>query len=184
MASTLLLCGCKKKQDDAPAQGSGSAAVTPPPAPPDAAAAVPPPETATVASVEALDAIKLPTPKGAPDSGEWKAQESTKEGSRVAYFGKGSDYYAFVTILDCNLPRMKEDANKPVAERKGDAGDCLDPFEAKLQEYPMRAASDSSRSVRVGHLVVSVSNGPKGTLKGPDLEEFLSKIDLAALAKM
>ena len=184
LATALLLGACKKKkQEDAPAPGSASAAVTPPPPAPDAAAA-PAPETAKVLDVAALDAIKLPVPKGAPEDGEWKAQESTKEGSRLAYYGKDKDYYAFVTILDCNLPRMKEDAAKPPAERKGDAGYCLDAFEGKLKDYPMRASGDSSRTVKVGHVVVGISNGPKGTMKGPDLEEFLTKIDLDALAKM
>jgi hypothetical protein len=81
---------------------------------------------------------------------------------------------------------MLEDAKKPVGERQGDASYCLDPFETKFKDYPMRADGDTSRTVKLGHLILSVNrtSNSSDTIKGPDLEEFLGKIDLAALAKL
>jgi hypothetical protein len=184
LATTLLVSGCKKKETT-----SSTGSATPPagsaaPAPAADAPAAPAADTTTVVKADALAAIKFPVPKGAPADGEWKDQESTKDGERHGYYGKGQDYFLMAQILDCNLPRMKEDEKKPAGERNADAGYCLGKFEGKLKDYPMSTEFSGVRTVKVGHLSVSVNSGPAGKYTEADLEEYLGGLDLAALAKL
>ena len=177
LAAALLVPGCKKTEK-AP-DTVGSAAPTPPPA-------APPPPSTSVVPVATLDAIALPAPKGATATWKWLPQESTKDGNRLAYFGEGTNSWIQVQVLDCNLPRMKEDAAKPAGKRNGDAAYCLDTMDGKLGAYPLYNKYGSVRAVRVGHLAVIAAVGGAGsaTLKDADLEAYLGSLDLAALAKL
>lgn len=182
---TLAAFGCNKTAST-PSAGSGSAgsgsAVSDDDGPP------PPASTTTVLTVAQLDAIALPAPKGAPASGKWVAQESTKEGDRLAYFADGKDAYFNIQIVDCNLPRMKEDAGKPADKRWADAPYCLDATTHKLKRYyPVLDSYTWVRAVRAGHLAIVLSFGSKietAARKDADLEAYLTGLDLRALARM
>jgi hypothetical protein len=134
-----------------------------------------------------LVAITLPAPKGAPASGRWRSAPSptggTGDGDRLANFIDGNDYWVSVRFLDCNLPAVKETADKP---KRGAFAFCFDTATGKLKDFPLFTPSDSLRAVKVGHLAIIATLGVTGQTKltAADLEAFLESLDLAEIAKL
>ncbi len=198
-AAAVLVSGCKKTEKapvaEPPAAGSAAPAATPPPAaaPVEPAAPATPPPAAPAADGPIVPSatlagitMALPKPKGAPESGAWKAVPGGVDGDRrTNYTDKGSEYWVGLRLLDCNLPMVKEAAAKPAGER-GELAYCFDEATGKLKDYPLYAPSELVRAVKTGHLVVIATLGVTGQtkLKGADLEAFLESLDLASFAKL
>jgi hypothetical protein len=81
-------------------------------------------------------------------------------------------------LTDCNLPKAKDGGEEFKL--------CTAAPTGKIKNYPLYAPSDIARAVKAGHVIVMVT--ATGThmdkIKGPELEEFLGSMDLAAIAKL
>lgn len=201
LAATILVAGCKKTEKAPVAEPAGSAAPAPKeasmtketPAPPAAPAPAADPNAAAapaaggdaVVPSPKLEAINLPPFKGAPAKGMWSSAEAGGDGDRAVNFQDGDAYWVSLRFLDCNLPKVKAVASKPPAST-GDFGYCHMKPTGKLGEYDMVAPNDTTRAVRVGHVMIITGVGVagEGKIKGADLEDYIKSLDLAAIAKL
>jgi hypothetical protein len=157
--------GCGEPATPAPTAGSGTAAG---PAP--------------IVSGEKLALIDLPEPHGAPPTGPWSDATAIEDGDRRANYTVGDVGWVGVDFWDCNLPRVKKEAQKPDSVEHS----CVADSTAKIQGYPLFETSDISRTLKVGHLLIIaiVAGTAMDKLTVDDLEAFLASIDLAAIAAL
>ncbi|WP_426514237.1 hypothetical protein ACPPVO_28600 [Dactylosporangium sp. McL0621] len=178
-ATAVLAAGCSE-----PAVHPDPAAPAPSSAAPVASSIAPgaaPADIVKQADLQAF-AFAMPVPKGAPAGGAWTEPLAGDEGNEfVNYLDKSKKGYLTVRLLDCRIPAAQSN-NKSY-------GWCFLTPKGKLKGYPLAVFDDPTSPVRVvtaGHVTVFVDVwvGFDETFKGPDVEAFISSLDLDKLAKL
>src|SRR5262245_53492239 len=88
---------------------------------------------APIVSGEKLAWIDLPDPNGAPPKGTWSDATAIEDGDRRTYYRVGDVGWVFVDFVDCNLPRVKAEAQKPDSE----GHICVSDTTEKINGYPL-----------------------------------------------
>jgi hypothetical protein len=164
------------------AAGCGKSAASAPTTAPKTAGPGSAADSAPIVSGEKLAWIDLPEPHGAPPKGTWSDVAAIDDGDRRTYYRVGDVGWVFVDFVDCNLPKVKAEAQKP--DSVGHI--CVADTTEKINGYPLFKTSDITRVVKVGHLllITNVGGTVMDKLTADDLEVFLASLDLAALAAL
>ncbi len=148
---------------------------------PTAEAAPTPEKKPGIVTLAQLQTIKLPTSPGFTAKGTWASAFANEDGDRMEVWKEGSAFGISIHFIDCRLPKVQEVKDKHVLTQAAFAG-CFQPSDAKLGKYEMRKVSGGERTLRAGNVLIRINKQEKET--AADLEAYLGKLDLDAIARM
>jgi hypothetical protein len=125
-----------------------------------------------------LAAIDPPDPHGAPPKGSWHDARPIEDGDRSANYETGDVGWVGIYFLDCNLPKVKEAAQKAgfLRAHLRRRPDGEDQRLSALQHLRHRPHGEGGPLL----IMTVIAGTAMGKLTVKDLEAFLASIDLAA----